>query len=47
MKYRLGQAQVETHPDSWVAPNATLVGKVKLETGPVSGSTRSCAAITS
>lgn len=33
MKYRLGQAQVEVHPDSWVAPNATLVGKVKLEPG--------------
>ena len=31
MKYRLGHAQVEAHPDSWVAPNATLVGKVKLE----------------
>ncbi|MDP3816851.1 gamma carbonic anhydrase family protein [Pseudomonas sp.] len=33
MKYRLGQARVEAHPDSWVAPNATLVGKVKLEPG--------------
>ncbi len=33
MKYRLGDARVETHPDSWVAPNATLVGKVKLEEG--------------
>ena len=33
MKYRLGDARVETHPDSWVAPNATLVGKVKLEAG--------------
>jgi carbonic anhydrase/acetyltransferase-like protein (isoleucine patch superfamily) len=33
MKYRLGQAQVETDPASWVAPNATLVGKVKLEAG--------------
>ncbi|WXL27071.1 gamma carbonic anhydrase family protein [Ectopseudomonas mendocina] len=33
MKYRLGQSLVETHPDSWVAPNATLVGKVKLEQG--------------
>jgi len=33
MKYRLGDARVETHPNSWVAPNATLVGKVKLEEG--------------
>jgi carbonic anhydrase/acetyltransferase-like protein (isoleucine patch superfamily) len=33
MKYRLGQSSVETHPDSWVAPNAALVGKVKLEPG--------------
>lgn len=33
MKYRLGDARVEVHPDSWVAPNATLVGKVKLEAG--------------
>ncbi|MGB4073350.1 gamma carbonic anhydrase family protein [Pseudomonas sp.] len=33
MKYRLGQSRVDVHPDSWVAPNATLVGKVKLEPG--------------
>jgi carbonic anhydrase/acetyltransferase-like protein (isoleucine patch superfamily) len=33
MKYRLGQSHVEAHPQSWVAPNATLVGKVKLESG--------------
>ncbi|HEX5841704.1 MAG TPA: gamma carbonic anhydrase family protein [Pseudomonas sp.] len=33
MKYRLGQSQVEAHAESWVAPNATLVGKVKLEPG--------------
>ncbi|WP_137819512.1 gamma carbonic anhydrase family protein [Pseudomonas sp. 2FG] len=33
MKYRLGQSSVEVHPDSWVAPNATLVGKVRLEPG--------------
>ncbi|WP_439861195.1 gamma carbonic anhydrase family protein [Pseudomonas sp. MBLB4136] len=31
MMYRLGQVQVEAHPDSWVAPNATLVGKIRLE----------------
>ena len=33
MKYRLGDARVETHPQSWVAPNAVLVGRVKLEEG--------------
>jgi carbonic anhydrase/acetyltransferase-like protein (isoleucine patch superfamily) len=33
MKYRLGSSQVETHAESWVAPNAVLVGKVKLEPG--------------
>ncbi|TWC37075.1 carbonic anhydrase/acetyltransferase-like protein (isoleucine patch superfamily) [Pseudomonas sp. SJZ079] len=33
MKYRLGQSHVEAHPQSWVAPNATLVGKVRLESG--------------
>ncbi|WPC04146.1 gamma carbonic anhydrase family protein [Pseudomonas sp. MBLB4123] len=33
MKYRLGPVRVEAHPDSWVAPNATLIGKVKLEAG--------------
>ena len=33
MKYRLGPVRVEAHPDSWVAPNASLIGKVKLEAG--------------
>lgn len=33
IKYRLGDARVETHPQSWVAPNAVLVGKVRLEEG--------------
>lgn len=33
MKYRLGEHQVETHPSSWVAPGATLVGKVRLQAG--------------
>ena len=33
MKYRLGQSRVEAHPESWIAPNATLVGKVRLEAG--------------
>lgn len=33
MKYCLGDSLVQIHPDSWVAPNATLVGKVRLEEG--------------
>ena len=33
MKYSLGSSRVECHADSWVAANATLVGKVKLEQG--------------
>jgi carbonic anhydrase/acetyltransferase-like protein (isoleucine patch superfamily) len=33
MKYRLGTAQVEAHSDSWTAPTATLVGKVRLDAG--------------
>lgn len=33
MKYRLGDSRVETHPHSWVAPTATLIGKVKLDAG--------------
>jgi carbonic anhydrase/acetyltransferase-like protein (isoleucine patch superfamily) len=33
MKYRLGDSRVDAHPQSWVAPNAVLVGKVKLEAG--------------
>jgi carbonic anhydrase/acetyltransferase-like protein (isoleucine patch superfamily) len=33
VKYRLGDSRVETHPESWVAPNATLVGKIRLDAG--------------
>ena len=33
MKYRLGIARVEAHPESWVAPSADLIGKVRLEAG--------------
>ncbi|NER62326.1 gamma carbonic anhydrase family protein [Pseudomonas sp. MAFF212428] len=33
MKYRLGDQRVETHPQSWVAPTATLIGKVRLQAG--------------
>ena len=31
MKYRLGDLRVETHPTSWAAPTATLIGKVRLQ----------------
>jgi len=33
VKYRLGDSRVEAHPQSWVAPNATLVGKIRLGAG--------------
>jgi carbonic anhydrase/acetyltransferase-like protein (isoleucine patch superfamily) len=33
MKYRLGDARVDAHPQSWVAPSATLIGKVRLDAG--------------
>lgn len=33
MKYRLGEFCVESHPESWAAPNATLIGKVRLDAG--------------
>ncbi|MBC9249657.1 gamma carbonic anhydrase family protein [Pseudomonas alcaligenes] len=33
MKYRLGTARVEAHADSWIAPNAAVIGKVRLEQG--------------
>lgn len=33
MKYRLGEFCVEAHPQSWIAPNASVIGKVKLEAG--------------
>lgn len=33
MKYQLGEARVETHPQSWIAPNACLIGEVRLEAG--------------
>ena len=33
MKYRLGSSRVDAHPDSWVAPSADLIGKVRLEAG--------------
>nr|WP_272891534.1 gamma carbonic anhydrase family protein [Stutzerimonas stutzeri] len=33
VKYRLGESRVEAHPQSWVAPNATLVGKIRLDAG--------------
>ncbi|MCL6507912.1 MAG: CapA family protein [Bryobacteraceae bacterium] len=33
MKYRLGSSRVDAHPESWVAPSADLIGKVRLEAG--------------
>ncbi|MCF6761604.1 gamma carbonic anhydrase family protein [Pseudomonas fragi] len=33
MKYSLDDSLVETHPESWTAPTATLIGKVRLEEG--------------
>ncbi|MBA1272113.1 gamma carbonic anhydrase family protein [Stutzerimonas azotifigens] len=33
MKYRLGDSRVDADPQSWVAPNATLVGKIRLDAG--------------
>ena len=33
MKYRLGDARVEAHPDSWIAPGASVIGKVRLDAG--------------
>lgn len=33
MKYRLGKARVEQHPQSWIAPNATVIGNVRLDEG--------------
>ena len=33
MKYSLGDSLVETHPESWTAPTASLIGKVRLEEG--------------
>lgn len=31
MKFRLGDACVETHPSSWIAPTASVIGKVRLQ----------------
>jgi carbonic anhydrase/acetyltransferase-like protein (isoleucine patch superfamily) len=33
MKYRLGEHAPDLHPSSWAAPNATLIGKVRLQPG--------------
>lgn len=33
MKYRLADSQVDAHPDSWIAPTAAVIGKVRLEAG--------------
>lgn len=31
MKYRLGDLRVDSHPTSWIAPNATVIGNVRLQ----------------
>ncbi|HXQ98981.1 MAG TPA: gamma carbonic anhydrase family protein, partial [Pseudomonas sp.] len=31
MKYRLGDSRVEAHPQSWIAPTATLIGRIRLQ----------------
>lgn len=33
MKYRLGKQSVDAHPQSWVAPTAAVIGKVRLDEG--------------
>ncbi|WP_437883608.1 gamma carbonic anhydrase family protein [Pseudomonas sp. LRF_L74] len=33
MKYRLGDSRVDADPQSWIAPNASVIGKVRLEPG--------------
>jgi len=33
VKYRLSEVRADCHPQSWTAPDAALIGKVKLEAG--------------
>jgi len=33
VKYRLAEKRPAIHPQSWIAPNAAVIGKVKLEKG--------------
>ncbi|MEK1904888.1 MAG: gamma carbonic anhydrase family protein [Pseudomonas sp.] len=33
MKYRLGDARVQAHAESWIAPTAAVIGKVRLDKG--------------
>lgn len=33
MKYRLGENRVNAHPESWVAPDAAVIGRVQLDAG--------------
>ncbi|WP_462380260.1 gamma carbonic anhydrase family protein [Pseudomonas sp. Marseille-QA0892] len=33
MKYRLEDTRVDAHPESWIAPSADVVGKVRLDEG--------------
>ncbi|WP_205341486.1 gamma carbonic anhydrase family protein [Denitrificimonas caeni] len=33
MKYRLADSRVDAHPESWIAPTAAVIGKVRLDAG--------------
>lgn len=33
MKYRLAESRVDAHPESWIAPTAAVIGKVRLDAG--------------
>lgn len=33
MKYRLGEQRVQMHTTSWIAPDAAVIGKVRLDEG--------------
>ena len=33
MKYRLADNRVDAHPESWIAPTAVVIGKVRLDAG--------------
>ena len=33
MKYHLAESRVDAHPESWIAPSAAVIGKVRLDAG--------------
>lgn len=33
MKYRLAESRVDAHSESWIAPTAAVIGKVRLDAG--------------